>query len=137
MGLGRYLGLARSARSSLARALGVRTADQLREAAAAGRLPTVPGIGPKTEARLLEGLAREAEPRPRRGLLLSRAWDLVGAIAGALDGEAAGDARRWRDSCELLAVVCAARYPRSLLARFGALPQIVALVEQDERRAVG
>ena len=137
VGLGRYLGLGAKRSVEIARALGVRTADELREAAAAGRLRTVPGIGPKTEARLLEALAREAEPRPQRGLLLTRAWELVGGIATALDGEAAGDVRRWRDSCERLAVVCAAPDPSSVLARFAALPQIVAVVEQDERRAVG
>jgi DNA polymerase (family X) len=137
VGLGRYLGLGAKRSIELARSLGVRTADELREAAAAGRLLSVPGIGPRTEARLLEALAREAEPRPRRGLLLNRAWDLVGGIAAVLDGEPAGDVRRWRDSCEVLAVVCAGRDPRSVLARFAALPQMVALVEQSERRAVG
>jgi len=137
VGLGRYLGLNAKRSVELARALGVRTTDELREAAAADRLQTVPGIGPKTEARLLEALAREAEPRPRRGVLLNRAWDLVGAIAAALDGEAAGDVRRWRDSCEEQAVVCAAPDPRSVLEPFAALPQIVAVVEQGERRAVG
>jgi DNA polymerase (family X) len=137
VGLGRYLGLGAKRSVELARALDIRTADELREAAAAGRLQTVPGIGPKIEAQILEALAREAEPRPRRGVLLNRAWELVGGVAAALDGEAAGDVRRWRDSCELLAVVCAGSDPRSVLARFGALPQIVAVVEQDERRAVG
>ena len=137
VGLGRYLGLGAKRSVELARALGVRTADELREAAAAGRLRTVPGVGPKTEAQLLEALAGEAEPRPQRGLLLNRAWELVGGIATVLDGEPAGDVRRWRDSCELLAVVCAAPDPGSVLARFAALPQIVAVVEQDERRAVG
>jgi DNA polymerase (family 10) len=137
VGLGRYLGLTTKRSVEIARALGVSTPDELREAATAGRLQTVPGIGPKTEARLLEALAREAEPRPQRGLLLTRARELVGAIASALDGEAAGDARRWRDSCELLAVVCAAPDRSSLLARFAELPQIVAVVEQRGRRAVG
>jgi DNA polymerase (family 10) len=137
VGLGRYLGLGAKRSVELARALGVRTADELREAAAAGRLRTVPGIGPKTEARLLEALAREGEPRAPRGLLLGRAWELVGGIAAALDGEAAGDVRRWRDSCELLSVVCAAPDPRSVLSGFAALPQVVALVEQGERRVVG
>jgi DNA polymerase (family X) len=137
VGLGRYLGLGTKRSIDLARSLGVRTADELREAAAAGRLRSVPGIGPKTEARLLEALAHEAEPRPRQGLLLSRAWELVGGIATALAGEAAGDVRRWRDSCEVLAVVCAARDPHPVLERFAALPQIVAVVEQDDRRAVG
>jgi DNA polymerase (family X) len=137
VGLGRYLGLSAKRSVEIARALGVRTPDELREAAAAGRLRTVRGIGPKTEARLLDALAREAEPRPQRALLLDRAWELVGAIAAALDGEAAGDVRRWRDSCELLAVVCAAADPSSVLERFAALPQIVAVLEQAARRAVG
>jgi DNA polymerase (family 10) len=137
VGLGRYLGLGAKRSVELAQALGVRTADELREAAAAGRLRTVAGIGAKTEARLLEALAREREPRPRRGLLLNDAWELVGGVAGALDGQAAGDVRRWRDSCELLSVVCAAPDPAPLLARFAALHQIVVLVEQGDRRAVG
>lgn len=137
VGLGRYLGLGARRSVELARALGVRTAEELREAAAAGRLRTVPGIGPKTEAQLLEALGREGAPRPRRGLLLDRAWELVGGVATAIDGEAAGDVRRWRDSCELLSVVCAASDLRPVLARFAALPQLVALVEQEERRAVG
>jgi DNA polymerase (family X) len=137
VGLGRYLGLTAKRSVEIARALGVRTPDELRAAAAAGRLQSVPGIGPKTEARLLEALAREAEPRPPRGLLLDRARELVGAVAAALGGETAGDVRRWRDSCEHLAVVCAATEPASALARFADLPQIVAVIEQGERRAVG
>src|SRR5215211_3722602 len=137
VGLGRYLGLGAKRSVELARALDVRTADELRAAAAAGRLRTVPGIGPKTEEQLLEALAREAEPRPRQGLLLNHARELVGGVAAALAGEAAGDARRWRDSCEQLAVVCAAPDPGPLLSRFAELPQVVALVERTDRRAVG
>jgi DNA polymerase (family 10) len=137
VGLGRYLGLGAKRSVEVARALGVRTADEFREAATAGRLGTAPGVGPKTEARLLEALARGGDPRSRRGLLLPRAWELVGGIATALGGEAAGDVRRWRDSCEQLAVVCAASDPSDLLGRFAALPQIVALIEQGERHAVG
>ena len=137
VGLGRYLGLSAKRSVELARALEIRTADELREAAAAGRLRSVPGIGAKREAQLIEALGREADPRPRRALLLNRAWELVGGIAAALDGEPAGDVRRRRDSCELLAVVCAARDPAPPLTRFVALPQIVAVVDQEERRALG
>ena len=137
IGLGRYLGLTATRSLEIARALGVHTAGELREAAVAGRLRTVPGIGPKREAQLLDALAREGEPRPKRGLLLNHAWELVGGVAAALGGEAAGDVRRWRDSCEHLAVVCAAPDPAPVLARFAALPQIVAVVEQAERSAVG
>src|SRR4051794_25203320 len=108
VGLGRYLGLGARRSVDIARALGVRTPEEFRAAAQAGRLRAVPGIGPKTEAQLLEALAREAEPRAARALLLNRARELVGGIADALDGHVAGDVRRWRDACERLAVVCAA-----------------------------
>jgi len=137
VGLGRYLGLSAKRSIELARTLGVRTADELREAAASGRLRDVPGIGAKTEALLLEALARDEHPLPRQGLLLNRARDLVGAIAAALGGEAAGDVRRWRDSCERLAVVCAVAEAEPVIDRFAGLPQIVALLERGDRRAVG
>jgi DNA polymerase (family X) len=137
VGLGRYLGLGTKRSVEIARALDVRTADELRAAVAAGRLREVPGIGPKTEAQLREALAREDEPRPQRGLALTRAWELVAGIAAVLDGEAAGDVRRWRDSSERLAVICAASDPSPVLERFAALPQIVAVIEQAGRRAVG
>jgi DNA polymerase (family 10) len=137
VGLGRYLGLGARRSVEIARALGVGSAEELREAARAGRLRSVPGIGPKTEARLLESLAREDEPRPRQGLLLNRALELVGGIAESLGGEPAGDVRRWCDSCEHLVVVCSVADPAPVLARFAGLPQIVMLIEERERRAVG
>jgi len=136
VGLGRYLGLGAKRSVEIARALGVQTADELREAALAGRLRTVPGIGPKIEAQLLEALARERDPRPQHALLLSRAREIVEGVAAALGGHVAGDVRRWRDACELLAVVCLAPDPAEVLARFAALPQVVAIVEEGERRAV-
>jgi DNA polymerase (family X) len=137
VGLGRYLGLSAQRSIELARALDIHTADELREAAAAGRLRDVPGIGEKTEARLLGALARESEPAPERGLLLNRARALVLGIAAALGGEAAGDVRRWRESCHELAVVCAAQDPAPILAAFAQLPQIVAVIAQAERSAAG
>ncbi|MBV9801544.1 MAG: hypothetical protein JO130_00075 [Solirubrobacterales bacterium] len=137
VGLGRYLGLSARRSIELARALGVHSAEEFREAAAGGRLRSVPGIGPKTEARLLEALGSAHEARPRQGLLLNRAQELVGGVAAALDGAVAGDVRRWRDSCERLAVVCAAVDPAPVLERFAELPQIVGIVERGGRRAVG
>jgi DNA polymerase (family 10) len=137
IGLGRYLGLGAQRALALAAALDVHTADELRAAAAAGRLRNVPGIGEKTEAQLLQALAREGEPAAAQGLLLSRARELVTGIATALDGVVAGDVRRWCDSCHQLAVVVAAADPGPVLQRFPVLPQIVALLERGERHAVG
>ena len=73
-------------------------------------------------------------PRGRRGgrstgIGFSAARELTLAVAAALDGEVAGDARRWVDAPERLAVVCAAADPAPVLARFAELPQVVALLE--------
>jgi DNA polymerase (family 10) len=137
VGLLRYLGVGANRALELARALDVHTPDQLREAAAAGRLRDVPGVGPKTEARLLGALAADGQAPSRTGLLLNRAIDLVEGIAAALGGRAAGDVRRRRELCEDLSVVCEAVDPAPLLARFAALPQIVTLAERGRRRALG
>jgi DNA polymerase (family X) len=116
----------------------VRTVEELRAAAAEGRLAGVPGIGPKTEAKLLEALKHATRPGfTRRGMLLNRARALLEGIAEALDGQVAGDPRRWRDVSEEFAVVCSASRPKQVLERFERLPQIVAIVERSRRRLVG
>jgi len=136
VGLGRLVGLGPKRMVQLGRALAVSTVDELREAVLAGRLREAPGIGPATEAKVRAALE---QPRhsPRRGLTLNRSRPLVAAIASALDGEPAGDPRRWCDTSHRLAVVAAAADPGPVVARFRQLPEIVAIVEEEERRAVG
>jgi DNA polymerase (family 10) len=137
VGLGRFLGLGPQRAVELGRALGVRTAPELRAAIEAGRLSSVPGVGPKTEAKLRAALEREHEAQPRRGLLLNRARELVGTLAAQLDGHLAGDPRRWADVSNRLAVVCVSRRPEQVLDRFSTLPLIVAVIERSPERAVG
>jgi len=135
--LGRLVGIGPQVAVEIGRSLGVRTADEFRAAAAEGRLGQVPGIGPKTEAKILASLAHGERPRPRRGLLLNRALELSFGIAEAVGGEFAGDPRRWRDSSGIFAVVCSAARPGPVLERFEALPQIVSIVDREKRRAIG
>ena len=137
VGLGRYLGLTARRSVDIARALDAHTPEEFRATVADGRLRGVPGVGPKVEAQIVAALARESEPRPQRALLLNQAQELVGGIAEHLGGEVAGDVRRWRDACERLAVVCSVAEPLPVLERFAALPQIVAMIEREERRAIG
>jgi DNA polymerase (family 10) len=137
VGLGRYLGLSAQRVIEIARALQLRTADELRQAAAAGRLRDVPGIGPAIEARIVSALARETDSRAPQGTWLNRARELSDGVARALEASVAGDVRRWRDSCHRLAVVRAAADPEPVLEQFTRLPQIVALLSRGEREAVG
>jgi DNA polymerase (family X) len=136
IGLGRFLGIGPKRMIEISAALGVQTADEFRDAARAGRLRSVSGIGSQTEARIAEALEREQRPE-RRGLLLNRARALLEEIAGALGGEVAGDPRRWADTSFELAVVCCAEDPEPVLDEFERLPAIVAVIERDARRALG
>src|ERR671931_2133628 len=71
VGLGRFLGVGPKRMVEIGRALRISTADEFREAARAGRLTSVPGIGQQTERRLLERLEHEGR-RERKGMLLNR-----------------------------------------------------------------
>ena len=134
VGVARLLGLSAQRMRELGHALGIRTLAELREAAAAGKLDSVRGIGPKTAARIEAGLLDLSTARPRRGMLLHRARALVGEIAEALGGAPAGDPRRACDLSTRFAVVVPSN---SLLLGVEALPQIVAVLERDDRRVVG
>jgi len=136
-GLGRFLGVSVKRMLEIGRVLGVGNLEELREAAREGRLREVPGIGPETERKLQAALEREPGAATARPLQLHRSRPLVQSIAEELGGEAAGDPRRWRDASERLAVVVPADAAEPVLERFEALPQIVAVVEREPRRALG
>ena len=136
VGLARLVGLSPARLVEIGNALGVSNADELREAAAAQRLREVAGIGPATEAKVLAALDR---PRlePRRGLTLNRALELTETIAERLGGIAAGDARRWCDLSQRLAVVVASDDADGTITQFGDLAEIVSIAERDGRGALG
>ena len=136
VGLGRLLGVAPRRMLEIADALGVETTEGFRLAAREGRLRTVPGVGPATEQKLLARLDAGPE-RPRRGLLLHTALELVEGIASALGGTVAGDPRRAADLSFDLAVVVPTTRPGRALEAFERLPQIVTVVERSPRAALG
>jgi DNA polymerase (family 10) len=131
--LGRYLGIGPQRLVTLGRALGIRTADELRTAAEAGRLREAPGIGPATEAKLLAALAREPQTAPR-GLTRNRATALADAIAAPVGAVAAGELRR---GCELVHRLVLVSQAPGAVDRFLAHPAVLAVLERHERRAVG
>jgi DNA polymerase (family X) len=128
--LGRLLGFGAQRGVQIGAALGIHTADELRAAAAAGRLRDVAGIGPRTEARIRAALGRQRS-EPARAMRLDQALALSERIAEGLGGVPAGDPRRYRDAPTRLAVVLPTQDPDDARARFAAHPDIVALLEPD------
>ena len=133
---GRLAGLAPQRMVDLGRALEVSTLDELRTAAAAGRLAQVPGVGPKTEAKIRAALEGPLTT-PRRGLTLNRSRELSHAIAEALGGEIAGEPRRFVDNANELTVVVPSERPDEIVAQFEELPGIVGITDRTARGAVG
>jgi DNA polymerase (family X) len=115
--------------------LGVDSLEALREAAHAGRLSTVKGLGPKFEASVLDSLnklpthpAERSSPR----LLLPKALELGQALADGLTEHGgagsevliAGSARRMADSVKDIDLIAVTRKPVTLAKGLAALPEI-------------
>jgi DNA polymerase (family X) len=118
--------------------LGVASLDDLRQAAAQGRLKDVPGFGKKAEENVLTALTAGADGRPKARLLLSKALTVGDALVGALREhpsairvELAGSARRMTDTVKDLDIVAASSDPAALVEAFCALKAV------DEVQASG
>jgi len=116
-------------------ALGVDSLEALREAALAGRLRKVRGLGPKFEASVLESLERMAAEPGGRGaarLLLPKALELGQALADGLKEAGgtgtevliAGSARRMADSVKDIDLIAVTRRPVALAKSLASLPEV-------------
>jgi DNA polymerase (family 10) len=104
--------------------LGITGPEDLREAAVAGRIRTMKGLGGKSEQAILKGLDRlDEEPSgPQRRLLdevLPLAEELVAALRehpACEQAEIAGSARRMADTCKDIDLIATSNSPRELAA---------------------
>ena len=133
------LGLPLAKIAAIHRALGVETIADLRTAAEAGRVRAVSGIGPKTEARILETIRRleapVAEPAGAR-VLLAQALDAADPVLAHLRGapgvtaaELAGDLRRGVEMVDRVDVVVASTTPAAARMHALAMPGVLSVSE--------
>ncbi|HEX5149302.1 MAG TPA: DNA polymerase/3'-5' exonuclease PolX [Candidatus Limnocylindrales bacterium] len=121
--------------------LGIGSLEDLRQAAESGRLRTVRGMSERTEALVLEGLARLAARPPRR-MLLDQAEELLTAVmtglasvpgVGAL--EPAGSFRRRRESIGDLDLLAETSEPAPLMAAFTSLGMVDRVINQGTAKS--
>jgi DNA polymerase (family X) len=125
--------------------LGVDSLDALREAALAGRLRTVKGLGAKFEASVLDSLERGVADRQAPRLLLPKALELGQALADGLtehggagtDVRIAGSARRMADSVKDIDLIAVTRKPVTLAKSLAALPEIESVASAGRAGAKG
>jgi DNA polymerase (family 10) len=110
-------------------ALGVRTVEDLREAARKGRVRTLPRFGEKSEQRILRGIGFMEEARGRRpiGTVLGLARVIEGRLGEAPGVEqvvAAGSLRRRKETIGDLDFLVVSDRPDAAMDRFAALPEV-------------
>jgi DNA polymerase (family 10) len=104
--------------------LGVTTVDQLAEAAEADRLSTLPGMGAKSQEKILEAIAALRRHQTGR-ILLGEAVPKAEAILASLrqlpsvaEAEAAGSLRRMRETVGDLDLLAASDEPETVMDNF-------------------
>jgi DNA polymerase (family X) len=105
---------------------GIDSLDKLEEAALAGRLAALPGIGAATEKKIIESVAFARAARGRRRLyaaleVAERLLEWLDTLGGVQRAEAAGEVRRDLEVVDSVDLVAAAKEPAAVLAAFRAL----------------
>ncbi len=113
--------------------LGITSIQELEEAARTGKLRSLPGMGVRSEEKILAGI----EALKRRGgrIPLGTAWELAWAlleplreVPGVVQVAPAGSLRRMRDTVGDLDLLVAAEDPEPVMARFRSLPQVAEVL---------
>jgi DNA polymerase (family 10) len=121
--------------------LGITNLTQLESAARAGRLQALPGMGAKSEARILESIAA-LKARKSTRISIARARQVASSLLerlrqlpGVTAAEAGGSLRRGRETVGDIDLLVAARKPRGVIDAFLALPEVVRVRGQGDTKA--
>ncbi len=122
------------------RELGITTLDELERAARAGELQKLPGLGPKSEQKILQGieaLRRRRTGRISIGQALPMAVQLLErlrALPAVLQAEAAGSLRRWRETIGDLDLLVASERPEEVMEAFRQFPEVARVRASGEAK---
>ena len=120
--------------------LGVRTLEQLRDAARKQHIRTLRGFGPKIEDTILRSVLMRLlqERRARVGQAAAMAEPLLAqlrALPGVVRAEAAGSLRRMRETVGDLDIVLAAKRGAAAIEQFTRLEDVERVVSKGSTRA--
>ena len=119
--------------------LGIENLEQLRAAAASGRVAALPGFGPATQRRVLEGLdfVDRSTGRRRQPEAYATADRLIAHLESAMEGtvDLTGEIRRRCETVDGIDLLVSAASPDRALERFLELPGLGAVERVDVQRA--
>lgn len=119
---------------------GVTNLAELEAAARGGKLRGLPGMGEKSEAKIITGI--EALGRRSTRIPLGKAWPFaqemlkyLKEVPGVVQTAAGGSLRRMRNTVGDLDLVAAAADSKAVMQAFVTHPQVVRVVSQGETKA--
>ena len=121
--------------------LGVQSAADLRSAAEKGRLAELPGLGKKTEEKILAALSKPKAKIERKTLLgrvlpaVERAVEELREHPAAERVSEAGSVRRRCETVRDLDIIATASDPAALTMHFAGLPWVAEVVAQGSTKA--
>jgi len=119
---------------------GVKTLTELETAARNGKLRNLPGMGEKSEARIIAGI--EALSRRSKRMLLGNAWSIANRLLAELRNqkgveraEVAGSLRRWKQTIGDLDLVAACSDPAPVMEWFTTHPESHRVLGKGESKS--
>ena len=138
----RLPGLGPKTAARIWRELGITTIDELKQAAEGERLRTLPGLGAKSEEKILAALAFKAENPDTGRRLLGEGLPAVQAVVSVLEEHPAavhvseaGSVRRRKETFKDLDIIATATDPAELTTYFTQLGWIDAVVAHGDTKA--
>lgn len=121
---------------------GITSLEALETAATEGKLRDMPGMGAKSEAKILEGIEsfkrRAANTRIRLGDALPTAESILErlmALPGVLKGEIAGSIRRGKPTIGDVDLLVASHDPVPIMDAFVTLPEVARVLGHGESKS--
>jgi DNA polymerase (family X) len=122
------------------KSLGITTLSELENAAKEGKLRSLPGMGEKSEVKVLAGI--EALKRRSGRVALGKAWPyaelllaFIRSLPGVTAAEPAGSLRRMRSTIGDLDLVVAASDSKSIMEAFTHHPDVLDVLAKGETKA--
>jgi DNA polymerase (family 10) len=120
--------------------LGLDSVEKLEAACQAGRVAKLAGFGEKTQANILEGIARKRAYASKH--LLSDAWLAAEPLLEKLRGHPdvircspAGSLRRFKETCGDIDLLASSKKPAGVIEFFVSQPGIVKVLARGETKA--
>ncbi len=119
--------------------LGIKTIEELEKAATTGKLRGLPGMGEKSEEKIVKGIKSLKASAGRFGLATGLSYgnqivDYLKNTPGVYDVVPAGSLRRWKETIGDLDILVTAKKAGPVMDRFVSFPEVASVVAKGDTK---